>query len=331
MCLKPVLPTLGSVHFPPHWGTHGPPSSSSSSTSSPSRLTYTALTVCPSLFKSFTYIHSFNPHNNHREELGLPFAFLEPTQPREAHFSRNPGILSSELGKNGMWLSECPSLGHRSDLQLKPEMDTKGIQCSWKFALERSFLFGPAPNYQRHGTCSLSSKLYQGAWGARGNWGVTATCQLLLESGPLRLRSAQRDGCPAHTCQAPAPRWTLLDPTSLGWLADTETNWTPAFRAWKYTWGMHAKPSCTRTRTGGKRTLTIPQERLRGMGGAGLVGIQLKGESICTGVERAGAGRGLFGALCKAQKARRTQACLGNPKWLGILCTQRMPWGQDEF
>lgn len=191
-------------------------------------------TVCPSLFKSFMYIHSFNPHNNHREELGLAFAFLEPTQPREAHFSRNPGILSSELGRNGMWLSECPSLGHRSDLQLKPEMDTKGIQCSWKFALERD-------------PSSLALPLYQGAWGARENWGVIATCQLLLESGPLRLRSAQRDGCPAHTCQAPAPRWTLLDPTSLSWLADTETNWTPAFRAWKYTRVMHAKPSCTRT------------------------------------------------------------------------------------
>ena len=67
------------------------------------------------------------------------------------------------------------------------------------------------------------------------------------------------------------------------------------------------------------------------MGRAGMVGIQLKGERICTGVERAGAGRGLFGALCKAQQARKTKACLGNPKWLGILSTQRMPWEQDDF
>ena len=44
-------------------------------------------------------IHSFDFHNNHREELGLPFVFLAPILPRKALFSGNPGILSSELGK----------------------------------------------------------------------------------------------------------------------------------------------------------------------------------------------------------------------------------------
>ena len=52
--------------------------------------------------------------------------------------------------------------------------------------------------------------------------------------------------------------------------------------------------------------------------------IQLEGRSSCIGRERAGAGRGLLRTLCKSQEARRTKACLGNPKRLSILSTENV-------
>lgn len=64
----------------------------------------------------------------------------------------------------------------------------------------------------------------------------------------------------------PAPRWTCLDPTRLGWLAHTEPNETPALRGWKYTWVMHTKVSCTHICAQEGNQLAAAQERRRAMG-----------------------------------------------------------------